>query len=63
VRDAEGNPVTPADWQDAVMRSEARRQMILCNRQAGKSTTIGAKCAHGMIYTPGLYLIIAPTLR
>lgn len=63
VRDADGNPVTPADWQDTVMRSEARRQLILCNRQAGKSTTIGAKVAHGMIYNPGLHLIIAPTLR
>ncbi len=45
------------------MRAEARRLLILCNRQAGKTTTIGAKAAQGMIYAPGLYLIIAPTLR
>lgn len=63
VRDADGNVVTPASWQIDVMRSHPRRHLILCNRQAGKSTTIGAKAAAGMIYDPGLYLIIAPTLR
>ncbi|QNK00975.1 terminase large subunit domain-containing protein [Dyella telluris] len=63
VSDAEDNAVTPAPWQHEVMRSEARRHLILCNRQAGKSTTIGAKAAGGLIYAPGLYLIVAPTLR
>lgn len=63
VRDADGNPVEPAPWQEEVIRSDARRRLILVNRQGGKSTTVGAKCAHGMIYNPGLYLIIAPTLR
>lgn len=63
VRDAEGNPVEPAPWQERVMRLDARRQLILCNRQAGKSTTVGAKASHGMLYAPGTYLIIAPTLR
>jgi phage terminase large subunit-like protein len=63
VRDADGNPVDPAPWQERVMRSEAGRHLILCNRQAGKSTTVGAKACHGMLYSPGLYLIIAPTLR
>lgn len=62
-RDEEGNPITPAPWQEQTMRAEARRLLILCNRQAGKTTTIGAKAAQGMIYAPGLYLIIAPTLR
>lgn len=64
VRDANGSPLDhAADWQERVMRSHASRQLILCNRQAGKSTTIGAKAAHGLQYAPGLYLIIAPTLR
>jgi hypothetical protein len=63
VRDANGAAVDPAPWQERVMRSEARRQLILCNRQAGKSTTVGAKASHGMLYAPGTYLIIAPTLR
>jgi hypothetical protein len=63
VRDADGNACEPAPWQEDVIRSEARRRLILVNRQGGKSTTVGAKCAHGMIYAPGLYLIIAPTLR
>ncbi|WP_449428313.1 phage terminase large subunit [Rhodanobacter umsongensis] len=63
VRDAEGNAVEPAGWQEEVIRSEARRLLILVNRQGGKSTVVGAKCVHGMLYAPGLYLIIAPTLR
>ena len=63
VRDADNRPCEPDPWQQEVMRSEAQRLLILCNRQAGKSTTIGAKAAHGLIYAPGLYLIIAPTHR
>jgi hypothetical protein len=63
VRDGEGRAVEPAPWQERVMRSEARRHLILCNRQAGKSTTVGAKACHGMLYAPGIYLIIAPSLR
>ena len=63
VRDAESNAVEPAPWQHDVMRADDRRHLILCNRQAGKSTTIGAKAAGGMIYAPGLYIIVAPTLR
>ena len=62
-RDEEGNPIEPAPWQEQTMRAEARRVLILCNRQAGKSTTIGAKAAQSLIYAPGTYLIIAPTLR
>lgn len=62
-RDAEGQPMDPALWQEEVIRFDGRRLLILVNRQGGKSTTIGAKAAHGLIYAPGLYLIIAPTLR
>lgn len=62
-RDEEGQPIEPAPWQEQTMRAEARRLLILCSRQAGKSTVIGAKAAQGMIYAPGTYLIIAPTLR
>lgn len=63
VRDADGEPVAPASWQEKVLRSTARRQLILCSRQAGKSTTIAAKAAGGLIYDPGLFLVVAPTLR
>jgi Phage terminase-like protein, large subunit len=62
-RDEEGNPIEPAPWQAEVLRGKARRELILVNRQGGKSTVVGAKCAHGLMYEPGLYLIIAPTLR
>jgi hypothetical protein len=63
VIDKNGNPAQPDPWQERAMRSRARQMLVLCNRQAGKSTTIGAKCSQGMIYDPGLHLIIAPTLR
>lgn len=63
VLDLHGNPAEPDPWQERTMRSRARQMLIMCNRQAGKSTTIGAKCSQGMIYDPGLHLIIAPTLR
>lgn len=63
VRDAEGQLTVPARWQEDVVRSTKRRHLILVSRQGGKSTTVGAKCAHGMIYSPGLYLIICPSLR
>lgn len=63
VRDANGKPAEPDAWQLAVMRSTAPRHLILCNRQAGKSTTVGAKACAGLLYDPGLYLVIAPTLR
>lgn len=63
VRDLDNNAAEPDPWQIEVMRSDEPRHLILCNRQAGKSTTVGAKATAGMLYDPGLYLIIAPTLR
>ena len=63
VRDARNRPVEPDAWQQEVMGSTHPRQLILCSRQSGKSTTIGAKACAGLIYEPGLYLIVAPSLR
>ncbi len=63
VRDQEGNPADADPWQIDIMRSADPRHLILCNRQAGKSTVIGAKACGGMLYDPGLYLVIAPSLR
>lgn len=63
VRDPEGDPAEADPWQIDIMRSQEKRHLILCNRQAGKSTTIGAKAVGGMLYDPGLYLVIAPSLR
>jgi hypothetical protein len=63
VRDARKRSVEPDVWQASVMRSDKQRHLILCSRQSGKSTTIGAKACAGLIYDPGLYLIVAPALR
>lgn len=53
---------TPAPWQRTVLRSTARRQLLLTARQAGKSTVIAALASHTAIYEPGsLVLLIAPS--
>ena len=62
-RDADGQPVEAAPWQEEVLRAESRRHLILVNRQGGKSTVVAARCAWGLVYEPGLYLMIAPSLR
>lgn len=63
VRDLDGSPAIPDQWQIDLLRSESSRELILCNRQAGKSTTVGAKVANWAVYDPGLYLLIAPVQR
>lgn len=59
----DGSQAEPDAWQVEVMRSREPRQLILCNRQAGKSTTVGAKACGGLIYDPGLWLVLAPAER
>lgn len=53
----------PDPWQRAALESESDRQLWLCSRQAGKSTTVAGLALHASIYDPGLSLLIAPTLR
>ncbi len=55
--------MTPDAWQQNVLRSTARQQLLLCTRQAGKSTCTAALAAHAAVYDPGsLTLIGAPSL-
>jgi hypothetical protein len=53
----------PDDWQAEVLNSEARRLLLLCSRQSGKSTTCATLAVNQAIYDPGLVLIIAPAQR
>lgn len=53
----------PDSWQENVLQSEARRMLLLCSRQSGKSTTCAALAVNQAIYDPGLVLMIAPAQR
>lgn len=51
-------------WQAAVLRSRHRRQLLICHRQAGKSTVGAVLAVHNAVYSPGsLTLLAAPALR
>jgi hypothetical protein len=56
--------IEPDEWQADVLRSDARRELLLCCRQSGKSTTAAVKALHKAVYMPGaLTLVISPSLR
>ena len=54
----------PDPWQQQVLRTEAKRLLLLCSRQSGKSTVTAALSLHQAVYTPGsLILLLSPSLR
>lgn len=56
--------MAPDPWQGRLLRSSASRHLILCSRQAGKSTTTAALACHEAIYrAPALVLLLSPSLR
>jgi len=55
--------MVPDDWQQRVLNSDAARMLLLCSRQAGKSTTCGALAINQALFDPGLVLLIAPAQR
>lgn len=55
--------MVPDTWQEAVLNSPARRMLLLCSRQSGKSTTCASLAVHQALYDPGLVLLIAPAQR
>lgn len=51
-------------WQAELLRSGADRALLLCSRQAGKSTVVAALAAHEAMYrAPALVLLLSPSLR
>ncbi len=54
----------PDPWQASLLRSSAKRSLVLTSRQTGKSTT-GAALAlkSALLAPPALVLILSPTLR
>jgi len=56
--------IQPDGWQANLLRSDARQVIMLCSRQAGKSTATAILAAHQAAFTPGsLTLIVSPSLR
>ena len=54
----------PDPWQRDVLRSAAPRQLLLCCRQSGKSSTCACLALHRALYEPGaLILLLSPSLR
>jgi len=56
--------IAPDDWQAGVLRSEAKRMLLLCSRQSGKTTTTGLVALGTALSDPGsLSLILSPSQR
>ena len=56
--------LTPDRWQADLLRSRAQRSLLLCTRQAGKSTVTAALALHEALYRPpALVLLLSPSLR
>jgi hypothetical protein len=56
--------MTPDPWQAELLRSHARRMLLLCSRQAGKSQTAAALSLQAALLEPGsLVLLLSPTQR
>jgi hypothetical protein len=56
--------ITPDPWQADLLRSDARQTMLMCSRQAGKSTVTSLLALHEALYTPdSLVLLLSPSLR
>ncbi len=56
--------VEPDPWQAALLRDDAREVVMLCSRQAGKSTVSSFLALHEAVYQPpALVLVLSPSLR
>jgi hypothetical protein len=54
----------PDPWQRDLLRSAAKRALLLCSRQSGKSTTVAAMALDEALYhPPALVLLLSRALR
>jgi hypothetical protein len=61
---AEGLGALPDPWQTALLRTTPARTLLLCSRQAGKSTVAAALALRAALLVPAsLVLLLSPTLR
>src|SRR5262249_52968811 len=45
-------------WQKDLLRSNDNRILLMCSRQAGKSTTVAALAMHTALFVPGSLILI-----
>lgn len=51
-------------WQQQLLRSSSRRQLVACARQVGKTTVTAIRAVHTTLYQPdSLVLLISPSQR
>lgn len=51
-------------WQEALVMSDSRRDILNCSRQAGKSTVSALLALHEAVYVPGsVTVLISPSQR
>jgi hypothetical protein len=56
--------LTPDPWQAELLASDAKRWLLCCCRQSGKSTTTALIGLHEALFTPlALVLLVSPSLR
>jgi hypothetical protein len=56
--------ITPDPWQTELLSSNAKRVLLNCSRQSGKSTMAAVLALHRALYRPdSLVLCLAPALR
>jgi hypothetical protein len=61
---AESAGITPDPWQEAVLRSDSQRILVVASRQSGKTTCSALLALHQCLYTPGsLVLLVSPSQR
>jgi hypothetical protein len=56
--------ITPDEWQGELLRSTARRALLLCSRQTGKSTVTAVLALWVAIFeAPALIVVVSPSQR
>jgi hypothetical protein len=56
--------ITPDAWQANLLRSAAQQMILLCSRQAGKSTVVALLALHKALHkAASLVLLLSPSLR
>jgi hypothetical protein len=56
--------ITPDPWQADLLRARPRRSLLLCSRQAGKTTVTALTALDTAIYqAPALVLLVSPSQR
>jgi hypothetical protein len=55
--------VEPDPWQADLLRCPAKRVLMLCSRQSGKSETAVLRAVWNALYDPGLIVMVSPSQR